>query len=84
MCKEECQSEICGWWTSVRLLHLLCTLSPLHRRVDVGLCGRESITGTVFSGSHLPRLPTDRQVAHLTRGRLIVDYLGQTVGSSSC
>lgn len=36
------------------------------------------------SGSHLPRLPTDRQVAHLTRGRLIVDYLGQTVGSSSC
>ena len=47
-------------------------------------CGRESITGTVFSGSHLPRLPTDRQVAHLTRGRLIVDYLGQTVGSLSC
>ena len=36
------------------------------------------------SGSHLPRLPTDRQVAHLTRGRLIVDYLGQTVGSLSC
>lgn len=39
--------------------------------------GRESITGTVFSGSHLPRVPTDRQVAHLTRGRLIVDYLGK-------
>ena len=36
------------------------------------------------SGSHLPRLPTDRQVAHLTWGRLIVDYLGQTVGSLSC